>query len=161
VLRHHPKRKSDHRESDLPEGELVDNRLEQWLNEPSWALLLLRLVKIDLILNIYGYSAASEILCLVGRLLIDTLDRLKISGFVGHFSETEFVLVVPTNSQGIVKKHLQRRLSKTMAYLTDYQLEDMQTGFPSHFELYNIAHTAEINSLAALKIKLEGLQVKL
>jgi GGDEF domain-containing protein len=161
VLRQQPGRKITPKQTDLPQGAMVDERLEKWLHEPSWALLLLRLAQMDQILNIYGYMGASEILDLVGRLLIDTLDRLEISGFVGHFSEIEFVMVIPTNSQAIIKKHLQRRLLKTLGYLTDHQKKDAQAGVPTYFELYNIAHAAEIDSLDALKIKLDSLQVNL
>lgn len=144
-----------HKDTHLPQGELVDERLKKWLQEPSWALLLLRLTQLDYVLNLYGYTAASEILQLVGRLLEDTLYRLKINGFVGHYSETEFLLVIPANSLSLAQKHLLRRLTKTFQYLARGENEQATDLTREHFRLYNIPHAADITNLAALKIKLE------
>ncbi len=159
TLRHHRRRTATHRDTYLPEGIQVDERLAQWLHEPAYALLLTRIIHLDNFQSLFGITAATDFLRIVGNVLVDSVQKLRINGFIGHFSDTDFILLVPENCFSVTQKHIQRRLRKVFQYLDCScpagAAPVVKNGSNMRFCLVRIPHSADVVSLADLKEKIQ------
>jgi len=138
----------------LPIGGIVDERLTQWLDEPQWMILAVKLLGVPQFKQIYGYSATSELLRMVSTLLVDAVDRLAYTHiFIAHVSEWDFILVLPQTQAKILERHLHRRLKKTFQYLVSdgENVPGAQHDEKPGYSLLRITHDMEIHDLQLLK----------
>jgi PleD family two-component response regulator len=111
----------------LAEGSLVEERLNEWLHERDWALLLVSLDNFDLFREVYGFIAADDLLRATALMLHDAMrDVGGPNDFLGNFSPTEFILVVESSSIEALKDRINRRLGESLDYF--YRDQDRKEG---------------------------------
>jgi PleD family two-component response regulator len=109
----------------LPEGVLVDDRLEECLRENGWALILVSLGNLARFREHYGFVAADDVLRAVTLMIHNAVrDRGGINDFVGHFAQDEFVVVTSIQNQFELGERIKVRLQQSLEYF--YPLKDRE-----------------------------------
>jgi DNA-binding response OmpR family regulator len=109
----------------LPEGFLVDERLQGCLKEAPWSLLILSMKHLDTFREAYGFVASDDLLRAVSIMLQDTLREAGSPGdFLGHLSATDFLIV----TQPEVLVNLRDRSRKRLEQSFDYFYRDQDRG---------------------------------
>jgi PleD family two-component response regulator len=110
----------------LPEGVLVDERLEECLHEKSWALLLVSLLHLDVFSESYGFVASDDVLRAVGLMIRNAVRELGgPNDFVGQAGPTDFLVVTSPNSLAALSERIRARLVQSLDYF--YPLKDRDT----------------------------------
>jgi len=102
--------------TNLPEGEVVDERLNQVLAAPNgWSLVVARIENLESFREDYGFVASDDVLRAISMLIERTVAELgPEETFVGHLSATEILLMVPGGQLEAVKRQLSRRLAQSV-----------------------------------------------
>ena len=101
----------------LPEGHLVDERLETCLKEPDWALLVVSLRNLDAFRETYGFVASDDLLRAVSIMLQDALRETGGEGsFLGHLSVSDYLIVTQADRYLALKERIRRRLDQSFDY---------------------------------------------
>ncbi len=139
----------------MPEGALVDERLEECLHKDGWALMIVSLKNLDAFRDAYGFVASDDVLRAVSLMIHNAMREVGSPGdFLGHLSATDFVLVVSPVNVPALQERVRSRLEQALDYF--YPLRDRERMARSprrlSFEI-GVMHAAahEFNSLEALK----------
>lgn len=98
----------------LPEGFLVDERLQACLKEPRWALLVLSMKNLNSFREAYGCVASDDLLRAVSIMLQDTLGETGSPGdFLGHLSATDYLIVTQPEILSALKERSRKRLEQS------------------------------------------------
>lgn len=111
----------------LPEGELVDEQLNAWLEDSTPALFVISLVNLERFKEVYGFVASDDLLRAVGLMLQDLL-REAGSGdqFIGHLTLSDFVILAHLESRAAFSEKLRKRLQQSFDYF--YRDQDRAEG---------------------------------
>ena len=146
--------------TNLPEGPLVDERLEECLHQKDWYLLVVGLKNLERFRDIYGFIAADDVLRAASLMVNNTVrDIANPNDFVGHFSPTEFVVVTTSELAQAVLEQIRSRLEQSLDYF--YPLKDRGKSDETLRRLAVFIHqlSAEqgpFKELAEIKAKLAG-----
>jgi len=146
--------------TNLPEGPLVDERLEECLHQKDWSLLVVGLKNLERFRDIYGFIAADDVLRAASLMVNNTVrDIANPNDFVGHFSPTEFVVVTTSELAQAVLEQIRSRLEQSLDYF--YPLKDRGKSDETLRRLAVFIHqlSAEqgpFKELAEIKAKLAG-----
>jgi DNA-binding response OmpR family regulator len=111
--------------SSLPEGALVDERLNEVIQKGGWAVLLVSLENIDAFRELYGFVASDDVLRAVSLMILNTMRELSSpDDFLGHVSATDFVLVVSPANLPTLLERLRNRLEQSLDYF--YPIKDRE-----------------------------------
>lgn len=113
--------------SGLPEGAVVDERLQEALGHKNQAFLLVSLENMDAFREAYGFVACDDVLRAVSVMILNTLrEGAARDDYLGHLGAADFVLVV--NAQGLPAMHdrLRARLEQSLDYF--YPIKDRERG---------------------------------
>lgn len=111
--------------SGLPEGALVDERLNDAMKGGAAGVLLVSLENMDAFREAYGFVASDDVLRAVSVMITNTLREISNSDdFLGHLSPNEFVLVVPQASLSPLQERLRTRLEQSLDYF--YPIKDRE-----------------------------------
>jgi DNA-binding response OmpR family regulator len=110
--------------TNLPEGVLVDERLEECLRSKEWALLLISLDNLDYFREAYGFVASDDVLRAISLMIHNAVREAgNPNDFVAQFSNNEFILVTSQPSTLLeIKERIDTRLEQTLDYF--YPLKD-------------------------------------
>lgn len=112
--------------SGLPEGALVDERLKEVLNNPTWSVILISLENLDLFRETYGFVAADDVLRAVSLMLTNVLREAGTTDdFLGHLSATNFIIVTPAARLEAMKSLIRPRLEQSLDFF--YPIRDRET----------------------------------
>jgi len=113
--------------TNLPEGALVDERLQECLVSNGWSILLVCLDHLDDFHEAYGFVASDDVLRAVGLMIVNSVRDLgSLNDFIGQTSTAEFILVThPDNVPGLTDR-IRTRLEQSLDYF--YPLKDR--GYP-------------------------------
>lgn len=107
----------------LPEGVLVDERLDECLQENHWALLLVSLLHLDAFSESFGFDASDDVLRAVGLMITNAVRELgSPSDFVGQTGPTDFVLVTSPDTLEGLSERIRTRVGQSLDYF--YPLKD-------------------------------------
>jgi DNA-binding response OmpR family regulator len=111
--------------TNLPEGILVEERLEECLKSSDWAILVISLVNIEKFRESYGFVAADDVLRAVNLMIHNAVREVGgTSDFVGHLTSDEFLIVTsPANINGLSER-IQNRLEQSLDFF--YPLKDRE-----------------------------------
>ena len=110
----------------LPEGNLVDERLRESLQQNNWIMLVVSLRNLDQFRERYGFVASDDLLRAVCLILKDTLRETgNPNDFIGHLTPNNFVVVMSPTDADLYKERIQKRLETSLAYF--YQDADRDT----------------------------------
>lgn len=109
----------------LPEGVLVDDRLEECLQAAHWALILVSLENLSRYREHYGFVAADDVLRAVNLMIHNAMrDAGGVNDFVGHFSADEFIIVTTMQQREGLAERIKNRLEQSLEYF--YPLRDRE-----------------------------------
>jgi len=109
----------------LPEGKLVDDRLEECLRDDQWALILITLGNLTRFREHYGFVAADDVLRAVNLMIHHAMREVSgVNDFVGHLSPDEFILVTTIHNQSELGGRIKSRLEQSLEYF--YPLRDRE-----------------------------------
>ncbi len=102
--------------TNLPEGDMVDERLGQVLEDPeSWSLLVARIENLESFREDYGFVASDDVLRAISMLIERMVGEMgSEEAFVGHLSATEILLVVPARHREMMGTQLNRSLNQSV-----------------------------------------------
>ncbi len=113
--------------TEVPEGSLVNEHLEQWLHNPSAAIFVVSLKNLDYFRETYGFVASDDLLRAVALMMRDTLRDLgSLEDFFGHLSQTDFVLISKAENKTTFVERLRKRLEQSFEYF--YRDQDRNQG---------------------------------
>ncbi len=131
--------------SGLPEGAVVDERLQEVLQKENWAVLLVSLENMDAFRESYGFVASDDVLRAVSLMVLNTMR--EVSGpndFLGHIGPTEFILVVPSGNVQVLHDRLRSRLEQSLDYFYPIRDREQSSKFKNRLSI----KMADIVSLA-------------
>jgi DNA-binding response OmpR family regulator len=145
----------------LPEGFLVDERMQACLKESDWALLVVSLRNLEAFRETYGFVASDDLLRAVSIMLQDSLREIGSRGdFIGHLSTSDYLIVTQTANQLPLKEHIFKRLEQSFDYF--YRDQD-RTSEAVHkqrlmVDIYQLtANNVAVTDLERFKMEVERL----
>lgn len=111
--------------SGLPEGAVVDERLQEVLQKENWAVLLVSLENMEAFREAYGFVASDDVLRAISLMVLNTMREVsEPNDFLGHIGPTEFILVVPSVNVQALHERLRSRLEQSLDYF--YPIKDRE-----------------------------------
>jgi DNA-binding response OmpR family regulator len=107
----------------LPEGALVDERLDECLHSNEWALLKVAIENLGGFREAYGFVASDDVQRAVSLMIHNAMrDVGGPNDFIGHLGPTEFVLVTQAATLPALSERIRSRLEQSLDYF--YPLRD-------------------------------------
>jgi DNA-binding response OmpR family regulator len=107
----------------LPEGALVDERLNQHLNCTGWSLLIIKLENLDLFRETYGFVASDDALRAVSLMMQNITHELGgKDDFLGHLGQLDFVISTDPAHVHSLQDGIRTRLEQSLDYF--YPIKD-------------------------------------
>jgi len=111
--------------SGLPEGALVNERLEQVLASEGVALVLVSLENLDAFREAYGFVASDDVLRAVSLMIHNAMrESGSDQDFLGHLSPTDFILTIPSGNLPELEQRIRSRLEQSLDYF--YPIKDRE-----------------------------------
>jgi DNA-binding response OmpR family regulator len=111
--------------SGLPQGALVDERLEEYIEKADFGLLLISLESVEAFRETYGFVASDDVLRAFSMMITNTLrESNEACDLIGHLSPTEFVVAVPSANMPGLEERLRARLEQSVDYF--YPIRDRE-----------------------------------
>ncbi len=150
-----------HTVTGLPEGDLVDENLQECVNDPASCISVLSLKNLGRFREVYGFVASDDVLRAVAMMVQNVLkDHDPDGSFIGHLDQTSFVLITHPDMLPLVKDQIRKRLSQSLDYF--YRDQDRESelfrGYRLAVEIYDFTPGPNPpKNLTQLKAALEGL----
>ena len=107
----------------LPEGSLVDEKLEECLRQDHWALVVVSLEHLDAFREHYGFVASDDVMRAVSLMIHNSIRELASpDSFLGHLSPTDFILFVDAGLAASMEERVRTRLEQSLDYF--YPIKD-------------------------------------
>jgi len=107
----------------LPEGALVDEKLNEMLGKDDVCLLSVAIENMDAFRESYGFVASDDVLRAISFMIVNTMKEFSHStDFLGHLNTAEFVLVLPCSNLAVLSEKLRARLAQSVEYF--YPIRD-------------------------------------
>ncbi len=101
--------------SGLPEGALVDERLNETLKKEGWGYLLVSLENLDAFREMYGFVASDDVLRAFSVMIRNSMTDVGVEkDFLGHLGPAEFVVVVPSSVVSTLQERIRGRLEQAL-----------------------------------------------
>jgi len=112
----------------LPGKKLTADRLSLLLERENWAAVSVAITDLDMFNEIYGFVARDDVLRAVALILTSIVDELgSIDDFVGHPTESQFLIITTPVKANELVRHVKERLGQAMAYF--YPIHDRESGY--------------------------------
>ena len=109
----------------LPEGALVDEKLSEVIGKDSVAILFVAIENMDAFREAYGFVASDDVLRAISLMVVNTMREVsRPEDFLGHFSGTDFILVIPPSNLVALGEKLRARLEQSVEYF--YPIKDRE-----------------------------------
>ena len=119
----------------LPEGVLVDDRLEDCLRDDQWALILISLGNLARFREHYGFVATDDVLRAVTLMIHNAMRELSgVNDFLGHYSSDEFIIVTSIHNRSELGVRIKTRIEQSLEYF--YPLRDRERKRLIHERLF-------------------------
>jgi DNA-binding response OmpR family regulator len=135
------------RVTNLPQGRLVDERLEACLSSQGWAILCITVENLEAFQEAYGFIAADDALRAIGLIVSSAAGK---QDFTGHLSDTRLIVVTLLDNLTILKEYIQAHLEEKMDYF--YPLNDIHDPSMKERKL-----SVQVTGLAAAQGPFNGL----
>jgi PleD family two-component response regulator len=101
----------------LPEGQVVQERLEQMLGQPEWGLVFAGIHGLNKFRDRYGFVAADDVTRAVSLMLINAVqDSGADEDFVGHIDSADFVIITSPDRCRRLTENCLLRLQPSIQY---------------------------------------------
>jgi len=109
----------------LPDAKVIDERLKSLLGRKDWAVLHVGLANVEAFNDAYGFVAGDDALRAVGLIISNVVDEAgSMDDFVGHISQSEFMVLTVPDRVETLRDRLVDRLSRAIRYF--YPLKDRE-----------------------------------
>ncbi|HSH02231.1 MAG TPA: response regulator [Anaerolineae bacterium] len=103
--------------SGLPEGPVVQERLEQMMDTTEWGVVLADIKGITKFRNKYGFVAADDVARAVSLMLTNAIEESGASDhFVGHLDSAEFIIITAPDVCPALAENCLTRLKPAIPY---------------------------------------------
>ena len=144
--------------TNLPEGVLVEERLQDCLKNNDWAIIMVSLQNLEKFRETYGFVAADDVLRAVNLMVHNAVREVGgTSDFIGHLTPDDFVLVSSLQNLSALAERIQTRLEQSLDYfypLKDRDRRDLEEGRLTLRIKQMVPNQGPFADLAALKAKL-------
>ena len=144
--------------TNLPEGVLVEERLQDCLKNNDWAIIMVSLQNLEKFRETYGFVAADDVLRAVNLMVHNAVREVGgTSDFIGHLTPDDFVLVSSLQNLAALAERIQTRLEQSLDYfypLKDRDRRDLEEGRLTLRIKQMVPSQGPFADLAALKAKL-------
>jgi len=107
----------------LPEGTVVDERLNDSLSKDNWALVLISLENLDTFREHYGFVASDDVMRAVSLMIQNAMrDAGTPENFLGHLAPSEFLLMAESGTAATLDERIRTRLEQSLDYF--YPIKD-------------------------------------
>jgi len=111
--------------SGLPDGALVNEKLNEISQKGKWALLLVSIINLDVFRDLYGFVASDDVLRAISLMIHNAMREVgDVDDFVGHLTPTDFVLVVSPGNLSALQERIRTRLEQSLDYF--YPIKDRE-----------------------------------
>lgn len=101
----------------LPEGLLVKEQLEQFLQRTDWGIVFATVRGLDKFRDLYGFVAADDVLRAVGLIIGNTLgEESDEAAFVGHSDVQDFIILTTAERCTRLADRFRERLEPSIQY---------------------------------------------
>ncbi|HEY9076558.1 MAG TPA: response regulator [Anaerolineaceae bacterium] len=113
--------------TNLPEGALVDEALQEALTKPETALALIVIRNLEAFRNLYGFVALDDLLRSVSLMLRDILDEAHAdAAFLGQITQGGFLLITSPSILENIQDRIIKRLESSFEFF--YSDQDRTNG---------------------------------
>ena len=131
--------------SGLPDGALVDERLNEIINKGNWSLLLVSLVNLDVFRDLYGFVASDDVMRAVSLMIHNAMREVgSVDDFLGHLTPTDFVLAASSANLPTLHERVRTRLEQSLDYF--YPIKDREQAVKSSKKL--VVKVVEVPSVS-------------
>jgi GGDEF domain-containing protein len=144
--------------SGLPDGALVDEKLNEVIQKRNWSLLLVSIINLDVFRDAYGFVASDDVLRAISLMVHNAMREVgDADDFVGHLTPTDFVLVTNSGNLATLQERVHTRLEQSLDYF--YPIKDRErvakSGKRLAIEVVDLpSASGRFNNLDALKKEL-------
>ncbi len=112
--------------TDLPEGELVRERLDAMLmGDSPWAVLKISINSLSRFREMYGFVAADDVMRAVTLMIRNAIREFgDEKDFIGHVGDEDFIVITNADSVGRVRERIETRIRQSREYF--YPLRDRE-----------------------------------
>lgn len=109
--------------SGLPDGALVDEKLNELIQKGKWSLFLVSIINLDVFRDAYGFVASDDVLRAISLMIHNAMREVgDPDDFVGHLTPTDFVLMVYPGKTSVLQERVRTRLEQSLDYF--YPIKD-------------------------------------
>jgi DNA-binding response OmpR family regulator len=109
--------------SGLPDGALVDEKLNELIQKGKWSLFLVSIINLDVFRDAYGFVASDDVLRAISLMVHNAMREVgDPDDFVGHLTPTDFVLMVYPGKTSALQERVRTRLEQSLDYF--YPIKD-------------------------------------
>ncbi len=115
--------------TNLSDGPIVDERLKELLERGAqgWAILVISLRHLETFRERYGFVASDDVLRAISVMVANSVrEKGSMEDFLGHLSNTDFVIVTRPAHVEALREHLHSRLEQSIEYF--YPVKDREGG---------------------------------
>jgi DNA-binding response OmpR family regulator len=142
----------------LPEGTMVDEKLNDCLSKDGWALLAISLENLDSFREHYGFVASDDVLRAVSLMINNAMrDAGSVDDFIGQMNPTVFLVIVGSAAVQALEERIRTRLEQSLDYFYPIKDRDQATMHKSRLAVrssYIVAGERAFTSVDEIKAEL-------
>jgi len=109
--------------SGLPDGALVDERLNEFLNKSGLSLLLVSIINLDIFRDAYGFVASDDVMRAISLMIHNAMREVGTADdFIGHLTSTDFAMMIASEKLPALQERVRTRLEQSLDYF--YPIKD-------------------------------------
>jgi len=144
--------------SGLPDGALVDEKLNEMLQNGNCSILLVSINNLDAFRDSYGFVASDDVLRAISLMVHNAMREVSnTDDFVGHLTPTDFVLMVSSGNLPALQARVRTRLEQSLDYFYPIKDRDLVSKRPDRLAIKVVAlpsASGRFNNLDTLKKEL-------
>ena len=144
--------------SGLPDGALVDEKLNEMLQNGNCSILLVSINNLDVFRDSYGFVASDDVLRAISLMVHNAMREVSnTEDFVGHLTPTDFVLMVSSGNLPALQARVRTRLEQSLDYFYPIKDRDLVSKRPDRLAIKVVAlpsASGRFNNLDTLKKEL-------
>lgn len=112
--------------TDLPEGQMVDERLSALLNTTDkWTILQMSINSLGQFREMYGFVAADDVLRAVTLMIRNAVREYgSPDDYIGHIGPEDFIVITQSGNVNEIRDRIQKRIEQSREYF--YPLKDRE-----------------------------------
>lgn len=109
--------------SGLPDGALVDEKLNEILRKSGLSLLLVSIINLDVFRDAYGFVASDDVMRAISLMIHNAMREVgSADDFVGHLTPTDFAMMITSANLPALQERVRTRLEQSLDYF--YPIKD-------------------------------------